>query len=82
MSWTRSSRETTVAALQQCKGSYQRDIILGKESISGSTLQGRAKQYSERYYHSRCSLLDRLRQHGISVRIAKQQNRHILVLGE
>jgi len=31
------------------KGSYQRDLILGHETWSGSSLKGKASEYGSRY---------------------------------
>lgn len=48
-------------ALGHCKGKYQVGIILGQESLSGSTLRGVAKSYGYHYACSRQNLLKRLR---------------------
>lgn len=48
------------AALAQAKGSYQRALVLGKQTWSGSDLRGKARKYSGHYARSRAALLRRL----------------------
>ena len=45
----------------QVRGSYQADLITGDEAWSGSSLQGRARNWGARYAASRDALLDRIR---------------------
>ncbi len=68
-------------ALAQCRGSYQRNLVHGVESVSGSTLRGKAKHWGLRYQESRCNLLRRLRKAGLAVteRIG-EHGRRVLVL--
>ena len=47
------------AALTLCRGSYQRNLLLGRENLSGSTLKGKAKSYSGKYAASRRAILAR-----------------------
>lgn len=47
-------------ALQLARGSYQRDLLHGRESLSGSTLRGLARRYGGRYKQSRDHLLSRM----------------------
>jgi hypothetical protein len=54
-------------ALKCARGRYQRNIILGTESTSGSTLKGKARDWANKYKQSRESLLHRLRTAGILV---------------
>jgi hypothetical protein len=67
--WTLASPETKEAALKYAKGCYQREIILGAESLSGSTLKGKASAYSARYKASSGNLLDRLKRVGFKIDI-------------
>jgi hypothetical protein len=69
-------------ALEQARGSYQRALLLGRESLSGSTLRGRASEYGARYASSRRALLDRMTAAGIpwTERIAEHGAR-VLVIG-
>lgn len=46
--------------LSCAKGSYQRDLIKGRETWSGSTLRGKALDWSCKYTKSRTSLLNRI----------------------
>jgi hypothetical protein len=55
-------------ALSLCRGSYQRDILLGRESLSGSTLKGKAKTYGGKYKASAASILRKCQQAGLAVR--------------
>ncbi len=47
-------------AWELAKGSYQKNIVRGVDSLSGSTLTGKARQYGGTYAASRSSLLQRL----------------------
>lgn len=70
------------AALELANGSYQEHILLGYESLSGSTLTGaKAKQWSGKYRRSRHTLLERLTRAGIPWCIETQNRRQILVFG-
>ena len=70
-------------ALDHARGSYQRDLVMGLESISGSTLQGKAGQWGGKYAHSRDRLLERLDRIGIKVgRATDHKGRRVLVLGD
>ena len=55
-------------ALRLCRGSYQRDILQGHESLSGSTLKGKAKSYGGRYKASAASIIRKCQQAGLNVR--------------
>lgn len=73
---------TLRAALSHARGSYQRNLVLGRESLSGSTLRGQAKQYSGRYARSRDNLLVRLQSAGIPIsETVGDHNRRILIIG-
>jgi hypothetical protein len=68
--WTVSnSEQTTERALACCRGRYQRDLVRGAENVSGSTLHGKARNYSDLYQRSRSNLIARLRAAGIQVEI-------------
>lgn len=67
MSWTIASAEATRLALEVCSGNYQRGLVTGRESLSGSTLRGKAKSYGSHYARSRDNLLGRLSRAGLVV---------------
>jgi hypothetical protein len=46
--------------LEACRGDYQRGIVLGSESLSGSTLTGKAASWGSHYKASRSNLVRRL----------------------
>lgn len=56
------------AALGLCRGSYQRNILLGREALSGATLKGKAKQYGGRYKASAASIIAKCQRAGLPVR--------------
>lgn len=56
-------------ALNLARGSYQRGILRGQETISGSSLRGRAASYKRHYLASTSALLDRLRAAGVPFRV-------------
>lgn len=56
-------------ALTLCRGSYQRALVNGQETLGGSTLRGRAKNYAGRYQMSARRLLARLDNAGIPHRV-------------
>ena len=70
------------AALALARGSYQRDLLLGSEAWSGSTLQGKAKNWGRSYNASRWELLKRLTEAGIPHRYETIERRKILVVGD
>jgi len=43
------------------KGSYQRDLLAGRENWSGSSLAGKAAKYAGHYARSRENLVERIR---------------------
>ncbi len=53
------------AALKLARGHYQRDVLFGRETLSGAGLQGRAAEYGARYKESRCGLLTRCKRAGL-----------------
>jgi len=52
-------------ALKLCRGCYQRSLVERGETLGGSTLRGKARQYKGRYQESARSLLDRLDKAGV-----------------
>jgi hypothetical protein len=83
MSWTIVKDDFQFSkALSLAKGSYQRDVLLGRHSLSGSTLKGKARQYGGVYATSRANLIKRLVEHG--VRVSEEigsHNKRLLVIG-
>jgi hypothetical protein len=80
--WDHGTQEEQDRALALCKGSYQRGIVLGNESISGSTLKGSAATYSGKYRASSAALISRLRMAGIPVIERREDhNKRILYFG-
>lgn len=69
-------------ALRLCRGSYQRDILLGRESLSGSTLKGKAKSYGGRYKASAASILRKCQLAGLPVsEEAGKHGKRLVVIG-
>lgn len=81
--WTEVLSEADYeAAIKLAKGSYQLSILNGHESMSGSTLKGKAASYGTRYRNSRYNLLDRCRKAGIDISVQKRDHgRLVLVIG-
>lgn len=81
--WTITEKpEILRDALSLARGCYQRNLLLGSENLSGSTLQGKARRYGGHYARSRKSLLDRLRAAGIPVSEQRgARGARLLVLG-
>jgi hypothetical protein len=70
------------AALELARGSYQEGLLLGRESLSGSTLRGEARRWSGRYAESRRSLLGRMSDAGIAwCEATGPHGRRVLVVG-
>jgi hypothetical protein len=65
--WAESTEQATELALKCARGCYQRNVILGFEALSGSTLRGKAARYSGRYAASRANLLKRVQAAGVGV---------------
>lgn len=57
--------EVLKQALTLCKGSYQVDVLLGIQSLSGATLKGKARKWGGKYHRSRLNLLKRLTENEI-----------------
>jgi hypothetical protein len=68
---------TREVCLKAAKGVYQRNLLHGVESWSGSTLRGAAKAWSSKYCASRKALLQRIAANGVVVRMVKaNKGRH------
>ncbi len=76
-------RSAQLAALEECRGTYQRDLVLGAERLSGGGLRGAAATYRERYVASARHLLERLTAAGVpwSEGVAPH-GRRVLILGQ
>lgn len=75
--------EVLRAALALARGCYQRNLLMGREALSGATLRGRAKQYSGRYRDSADNLLRRCRQAGLPItEVRREHNKRVLRIGE
>lgn len=69
-------------ALKLARGCYQRNLLLGFENLSGSSLRGKAGRYRGKYAISRNNLLDRLSAKEVPFKEIKgPHNARILVLG-
>lgn len=72
--------ESYEMALEQARGTYQRNVLRGVESITGSTIEDRNNLVN--YRRSREALLARLKEHEIEThRIRGEGNRELLVIG-
>ena len=69
-------------ALSLARGSYQKSLLLGNEAWSGSTLQGKAKEWAGAYGRSRDSLLARLRRAGLELKFETINRRKVLFVGQ
>ncbi len=70
------------AARKLARGCYQRNLLDGVESLSGSTLKGKAAKYSSRYARSRANYLDRLKTAGIQIDERRgPKGKRILIIG-
>lgn len=72
--WSEIDPRCVSTALAQCRGEYQRNLVLGRESLSGSTLRGKARRWSGRYAQSSGSLLRRLRLSGLDVSVCTAEH--------
>jgi len=60
-----NEQDSKAAALKLARGTYQRNLVLGRETLGGSTLRGKAKSYMSKYNQSARSLVARLKAAGI-----------------
>lgn len=67
---------------QACaKGSYQESLLDGEEAWSGSTLKGKAREWSSRYSKSRNALEKRLKAAGVVFSFQTINRRNVLCIG-
>lgn len=52
-------------ALRIARGNYQKNIVRGYETLGGSTLKGKAKEYRRKYDESARNLISRIKESGI-----------------
>jgi hypothetical protein len=79
--WARVTEEAFKTALSCCKGRYQESVVNGLEAISGSTLQGKAKDYIGKYRRSVGALMHRMEMAGLYVHEETEEcNRRVLVI--
>lgn len=69
-------------ALALAHGCYQRNLIRGSETWSGSSLKGKAAKYGAHYARSRRALLERLVDNDIAFLTIGERGKITLVLGE
>lgn len=69
-------------ALALTRGKYQRNLILGNETWSGSSLRGKAARFGVHYAKSRRALLDRLEANDIGHLQIGPRGKIIFVLGD
>jgi len=78
-----NKEQATEAALRIARGTYQKDIVTGREAWSGASLRGAAKLYGSKYKASRLNLLSRIQSAGIPARICVGKNNKLtLELGD
>lgn len=58
--WAVYTGDARNKALRVAKGAYQRALICGQESLSGSTLRGEARRWGAQYARSRDAVLERI----------------------
>jgi hypothetical protein len=76
------SQKMLNACLSHAKGVYQRGVLEGRNNLSGSDLQGKAKSYIGRYRQSSQNLIARCQSAGLKIQeIISDHNRRDLVIG-
>jgi hypothetical protein len=76
------SEEVLTKAMALTRGCYQRNLLLGREALSGSTLRGAAKSYICRYRQSGLNLLARCQSNGLPItEIKGKHNKRIILIG-
>jgi hypothetical protein len=79
--WTEATDRAYELAVECARGCYQRNLLSGRESLSGSTLRGTAASYGIHYAVSRSNLLARVRRAGVNVSERRgAHGRRVLVL--
>lgn len=77
-----ADQSALTAALALCRGDYQRNLLRGVESLSGSTLKGKARNWGGRYAEARRNILARMTGAGIAWCERKgDHGKRILVIG-
>lgn len=66
------------AALDLCAGSYQRDVVLGREPLSGAGIRNK---WGGRYKQSREALMGRLKAARLAREVRGPHGRRVLVVG-
>lgn len=69
-------------SLKLCKGCYQRNLIYGSETWSGSSLKGKANKYGAHYAKSRRRLIERLMDHDLAFLVVGERGKIELRFGE
>ena len=78
---TINNQETLNKALKLCRGIYQKNLLLGKQRLSGADLSGNAKKYIGKYRQSSKNLLNRLQAAGLNIReIRGHHNRREIII--
>lgn len=78
-----NNQETLNKALKLCKKNsvYQQAILLGIHAISGATLKGKAKNYSDRYKKSANSIIQKCQENGLDVKVkVKKFGKRVVVI--
>ncbi len=75
------SEEDRQKASSLARGAYQRGLLAGTESWTGSTLGGPATEWTDSYEVSRNHLLARLQQAGLELAFENVAGKRILVVG-
>lgn len=76
------SPHALLAAHVLAESAYQSDLLNGRQSLSGSTLKGKAFQYAASYAKSRARLLERMTAAGIEhSEVIGPRGKRILVIG-
>ena len=79
--WSEVDSAVLPLAESVCRGTYQLALVRGVESLSGSTLRGKASRFADCYKQSAKSLVRRLRTAGLAVSERKvEHGARILVI--
>lgn len=68
-------------AMRCARGKYQQNLLLGLESVTGSTLKGKASKWPGRYHNLRQELFQRMREAGVVFSEHWMERRKVLVIG-
>lgn len=76
------SEKMLKACLSHAKGTYQRNILLGYQCLSGADLRGAARSFSGKYRQSSQNLIARCKKAGLFIQeIVGPNNRRDLIIG-